>query len=399
MTRTPRIAIVGGGIGGLAAALALRLRGIEAVVYERASRLDDIGGRLNLSPNALKALRALGLEDAAIRMGFRSDFQVIRSWRSGRILSKLQRSGSIADRFGAAFLTVHRADLQQVIRRALPDDAVQLGRSCTGVETGPGGAIATFTDGSTVETDIVIGADGIHSAVRTSLFGADEPRFTGCVCWRGLVPVEALPAGSLSREMTSWWGPHGHVVHYPVRGGKLINFGAHHDSDGWMDESWTHECDPAEAITAYARRHPSLTQLFAAAPHHYKWALFDRDPLDVWGKGRISLLGDAAHPMLPYLGQGACMAMEDGCVLADVIAATPEDSEEALRRYERLRMPRTRRAQLGSRFRARENHLSSPLARLRRDLKLAWRYRFGRDNTPNQAAWIYDYDVNRAAGT
>jgi salicylate hydroxylase len=392
----PKVAIIGAGIGGLAAALALRRRGIEVAVHERAPALSEIGAGLNLSPNALKAFRALGIEDAAAAVGYQADYQVIRSWRSGRVLTRLQRSGSIAERFGAAFLTIHRADLQAIFRDALPDGALQLDRTCTGVEAGEDGAVARFATGSEIEADIVIGADGIHSVVRDALFGAIAPHFTGCVCWRGMVPRDALPDGFDAADMASWWGPHGHIVHYPVRRGELVNFVAHHDSDGWTGESWTHECDRAELMDTYARWHASLLRLIAASERYYKWALFDRDPLDQWGKGRISLLGDAAHPMLPYLGQGAGMAVEDGCVLAEMIAGMPDDPAGALRAYERLRMPRTRRAQLGSRHRAKENHLASPLARLRRDALLAWRYRFGRDNTPNRAAWIYDYDVATA---
>jgi salicylate hydroxylase len=264
---------------------------------------------------------------------------------------------------------------------------------CTAVETEESGARARFADGDDVEADVLIGADGIHSVVRASLFGPDEPRFTGCVCWRGLVPIEALPRDPRAAEMTAWWGPHGHVVHYLVRRGELVNFVAHYDSEAWTEESWTRECDRSELMETYARWNPWLLRLFESSERYYKWALYDRDPLDRWGKGCASLLGDAAHPMLPYLGQGACMAMEDGCVLADVLTRNPDNPAAALREYERLRMPRTRRAQLGSRHRAKENHLASPIARLWRDVRLAWRSRFGADRTALQAAWLYDYDV------
>jgi salicylate hydroxylase len=228
--------------------------------------------------------------------------------------------------------------------------------------------------------------------VRQSLFGPDVPKFTGCICWRGLVPREAL-TDARGAQMTAWWGPHGHVVHYPVRKGELVNFVAHHDSDAWTEESWTRECDRAELMQTYARWNDSLLRLFESSERYYKWALFDRDPLDAWGRGRVTLLGDAAHPMLPYLAQGAAMATEDGCILAECLASGT-DPAEGLRTYERLRMPRTRRAQLGSRARAKENHLPSAWARLKRDARLAFLARFGgRDTTPHQGAWIYDYDV------
>jgi 2-polyprenyl-6-methoxyphenol hydroxylase-like FAD-dependent oxidoreductase len=393
MARRPSVAIIGGGIGGLAACLALHRRGIAATVYEQAGHLSEIGAGLTLSPNALKAFRALGVEDAALTIGWQAAHQVIRSWRSGRVIARQSRQSGVADRFGATFLTIHRADLLDVFARALPQGAVRLDAACTGVAAGNGVAVVRFADGAEIEADVVVGADGIHSAVRESLFGPDAPHFTGCVCWRGLVPREALPASLRESDNTSWWGPNGHVVHYLVRRGELVNFVAHYNSDAWTEESWTRECDRAELMETYARWHPSLSRLFESSERYYKWALYDRDPLDAWGRGRATLLGDSAHPMLPYLGQGACMAVEDGCILAEALARTPEDPEAALRDYERLRMPRTRRAQIGSRFRAKENHLASPFARLRRDVGLALRSRFGTDKSPLQTAWLYDYDV------
>ena len=392
MARTPKVAIIGGGIGGLAAGLALHRRGIEVAVYEQAPVLSEIGAGLNLSPNALKAFRALGVEDDAIAIGFQADYQIIRSWRSGREITRQKRAG-VAAQFGADYLTIHRADLQSIFAAAIPESCLHLGAVCTGVEIGARSAVARFADGREIEADVIVGADGIRSAVRASLFGGDQPHFTGCVCWRGLVPIEAVAGNPRAREMTAWWGPHGHVVHYRVRRGELVNFVAHHDSAAWTEESWTRECDRAELMQTYAQWNESLLRLFESSERYYTWALFDREPLDSWGQGGVTLLGDAAHSMLPYLAQGAAMAVEDGCILADRLACLPEDPVAALRDYERLRMPRTRRAQLGSRQRAKENHLASPLARLARDVRLALRNRFATDNTPHQAAWLYDYDV------
>jgi salicylate hydroxylase len=190
---------------------------------------------------------------------------------------------------------------------------------------------------------MVIGADGIHSAVRDSLFGHIEPTFTGCICWRGMAPAETVSHLSNAGDMTAWWGPHGHVVHYPVRRGELINFVAHIDSDGWTEESWTYEVDRAELMETYARWNESLLRLIESSDRYYKWALFDRDPLESWGRGWVTPLGDSAHPMLPYLGQGACMAVEDGIVLAEAVKLSPDDLELALADYERLRNPRPAR--------------------------------------------------------
>jgi len=394
MPRAPRIAIIGGGIGGLAAALALERRGAEVTVYEQSPVHSEIGAGLNLTPNAIKAFRALGIEAAIEGIGSGSEFLVIRSWKSGRFISRTRR-GDFRKIFGAPNLTVHRADLLDVLRGALKTTAIRLGARCIAVEGGDRAAAARFADGSAIEADIVVGADGIHSVVRNSLFGADVPRFTGCICWRGMAPADAVPGDINTRDGTMWMGPHGHVVHYRVRRGELVNIVAHFDSDAWTEESWTRECDVAEVMTTYAEWNAALTRLYPCSTRWYKWALYDRDPLERWSKGRATLLGDSAHAMLPHLGQGAAMAIEDGCVLAAMVARHADDLGAALLAYERLRAPRTRAAVLGSRERAKENHLASPWARLKRDVKFALRERFGRDSTAFQAAWLYDYDVGR----
>ncbi len=192
MTRAPRIAIVGGGVGGLAAALALERHGAEIVVCEQSPALNEIGAGLNLSPNALLALRVLGVEDAVIALGCESDFLIIRSWKSGRIISRMRR-GAFRQQFGAPNLTVHRADLLDVLRRALKTVDFRLGARCIAAEECDRGAVARLADGSEIEADIIVGADGIHSVVRKSLFGPDAPRFTGCICWRGMAAANAVP--------------------------------------------------------------------------------------------------------------------------------------------------------------------------------------------------------------
>lgn len=393
MARKPRVLIIGGGIGGLTAAHALRERGIEVRVHEQATKLNDIGAGIQLSPNAIKAYRALGLEAEIGAIGFESEYQTIRSWRSGRIISRQPRKAVMRARYGAPYYTLHRADLLEVLGRTLPDTSLRLGIRCVGVEAGDRGAVARFDDGSEAEADVVVGADGIHSVTRSSLFGDEKPRFTGCICWRGLVPIEAVPKGISIADGTAWWGPHGHIVHYAVRRGELLNFVAHYESEAWTEESWTRECDRSELTETYAGWNDALLQLIACSERYYKWALYDRDPLERWNKGRATLLGDAAHAMLPYLAQGACMAIEDGYVLAAAIANAPEDVTAALAHYEAQRIARTRRTVLGSRFRAKENHLASPWKRLLRDVKIGFRDRFASDNTAFRAAWLYDYDV------
>jgi salicylate hydroxylase len=287
---------------------------------------------------------------------------------------------------------VHRADLLDVLAGALGATKVRLGARCVDVTSDGRGARARFADGSEIEADIIVGSDGLHSVVRKSLFGPEDPRFTGCICYRGLVAADKVPRDIYTPDGTMWMGPHGHVVHYWVRRGEILNIVAHFDSDAWTEESWTRECDRSELMETYARWNESLLRLYEIGDHWYKWALYDREPLPRWRQGRATLLGDSAHAMLPYLGQGACMAIEDGYVLARCVAGS-DDLDVALEHYETLRLPRTRRTVLGSRARAKENHLASPWARLKRDATFALRDWFGTDKTAFQADWLYSYDV------
>jgi salicylate hydroxylase len=397
MPRKPRVAIVGGGIGGLAAALALERRGAETIICEQSPALSEVGAGLNLTPNAVKALRSLGLEDKVYSIGAGSEFLMIRSWQSGRTISRMHR-GEFRRKFGAPNVGVHRADLLEILSEALRTTEIRLNARCVAVEGRARDAVARFADGSEIEADIVVGADGIHSAVRDSLFGADAPRFTGCICWRGMAAADAIPRDINVAEGAMWLGPHGHVVHYPVRRGELINIVAHFDSDAWTEESWTRQCDVSEVMTTYADWNSMLTRLYPCSTRWFKWALYDRDPLPRWNSGRATLLGDSAHAMLPYLGQGAAMAIEDGCVLAAMVARHGDDLDAALTDYERLRLPRTKAAVLGSRARARENHLTSRWAQLKRDVTLTLRDRLGLDRTAFNVAWLYGYDVAQEAG-
>ncbi len=393
MPRTPRIAIIGGGIGGLAAALALERRGAETIVCEQSGALSEIGAGLNLTPNAVKALRALDLEKETQAIAAETNFLNIRSWKSGRYISRTKR-GDFRQKFGAPNLSVHRADLLDVLAAALKTTQIRFGARCVAVEGNDNSAAARFADGSSIEADIVVGADGIHSVVRSSLFGADTPHFTGCICWRGMAPVDAVPSDINTEDGTMWMGPHGHVVHYPVRRGELLNIVAHIDSDAWTEESWTRQCDVSEVIETYAEWNSELTRVYPSSERWYKWALYDRDPLEHWTKGRATLLGDSAHAMLPYLGTGAGMAIEDAVVLGAAVGRESNDLSAALVAYEQLRVPRTKACVLGARARAKENHLASPWARLRRDIGFALRERFGgKDNTAFQVGWLYGYDV------
>ena len=341
----------------------------------------------------MKALRSLGLEQAVRDVAWESEYQLLRNWRTGSIIQKTPRTGPLLERFGATGCSVHRADLLDVLGGPLPQEIVHLGARCSGVESTANGAVARFTDGSEVEADVIVGADGIHSAVRSSLFGPDAPRFTGKICWRCLVPVDAIPGGLSSTDNGTWLGPHGAVVVYLVRRGELVNVVAHYDDDSWTEESWIREAPREEVIENYKGWDETLMRIFSASEKHYKWALYDREPMKQWTKGHITLLGDAAHPMLPYLGQGACQAMEDGCVLATALAKMPDDVEGALQLYERVRRPRANRVVLEARARGEDNHLVSPIAAWKRDMLIKLRQHFGSDRTGRGAGWIFEYDA------
>src|ERR1700728_2295306 len=390
-----RVAIIGGGIGGLAAANALSRAGIEVAVYEAAGALKEIGAGVALHPNAMKVLRAIGVEDNVRQVAGRSQWQVMRNWKTGRVIARTSRQQQAAS-FGTEGATVHRADLLDVLAAALPAGLVTLGKRCTQVVPDGDVAVARFADGSEIEADIIVGADGIHSPVRASLFGPDAPRFTGKICYRSVIRAGAVSGARPDTEGAEWRGPHGTIVLYPLRGEELINVVCHYDDESYRHESWVARCPGSEVLSRYAGWHESLLRLFAAGDTWYKWALYDRDPIPAWTAGRVTLLGDAAHPMLPYLGQGACQAIEDGAVLAAALSDRrfASDPVAALASYEQTRRPRASQVVLTARARGVSNHLTSPLAAFRRDVGIAVRKRFNRRDTDGRgAAWLAEYDA------
>jgi salicylate hydroxylase len=386
-----RVAVIGAGIGGLATAAALLRNGFDVRLHERAAQLSEIGAGIQLTPNAVKVLNALGCGPGLEEHGFRPLGITGLDWRSGRTLFRKPLIDICRERYGADYIHIHRADLHRILRALVPQDIIALGNGCTALD--PDSGTLTLADGRQETADVVIGADGIHSNVRGALFGDQPARFTGHVCWRSTVPVDG-PQPDLARpETTIWLGPDGHVVTYYVHGGKAINVIAILEAPDWVEESWTTPSSRDAMIAAFAGWHPRLHRLFALAPAVFKWGLFDRDPLPQWTRGRATLLGDAAHPMLPYLSQGAGMAIEDGYTLARLLARG-HVPEVALQNYERMRRPRTSRVQLASREQGRTFHLASPWARLRRDVKFAVRNLTSRDKG-FETDWLYAHDVTR----
>lgn len=343
-----RVLIAGGGIGGLAAALALLEKGIDVEVYEQARELKEVGAGVQLAANGTRVLHALGLSEELKALSCEAQGKEIRHWRTGETWKLFDLGPASIERYGFPYFTVYRPDLLEVLARAVrrfKPDAIHLGARCAGLEQDTAAVTLKLQDGA-VSGDALVGADGVHSAIRQALFGADRPAFTGVIAWRGIVPMERLPKHMARMVGSNWVGPGGHVVHYPLRAGKLMNFVGALERADWQVESWSARGTNAELLADFRGWHEDIQAFIREIDTPYKWALMVRPPLDRWSVGRVTLLGDAAHSMLPFLAQGAVMAVEDGYVLARCLAAHPV--EEALRRYEAARRERTRRTVEGS---------------------------------------------------
>ncbi|MBP6013392.1 MAG: FAD-dependent monooxygenase [Alphaproteobacteria bacterium] len=343
--------IAGGGIGGVTAALSLLDAGIDVELYERTSVFGEVGAGIQISPNGVKVLERLGLKSALDALAFRPEALEMRHGKSGaRIFSIPMREEAIR-RFGAPYYHVHRADLMSILSKALrtrAPNAVHMDKDVQGYTQSARSVTFTFTDGSRAQGDVAIGADGIHSAVRTQMLGAMPARFTGNVAWRVVVPAASLPPNLVPPTACVWVGPGRHAVTYYLRRGELVNFVGVVEREGWQNESWTelgHKADLAADFQGFAK---PITSIIEQAANCYRWALFDREPLEEWCRGRVTLLGDACHPMLPFLAQGAVMSIEDAWVLARHLKGAA-DVPAALKAYEAARKPRTSRAQHGAR--------------------------------------------------
>lgn len=352
MSNNNTIGIVGAGIGGLAAAIALRRAGHDVVVFEQAKQFARVGADINLTPNAVRAMDGLGIGDAARVTAARPSHRISRSYDSGEETSRLEMAETAEQKYGAPQLTIHRADLLAALADLFPAERVQLGKRAQKISQNGEGVEVAFEDGTSVKLAALIGADGIHSVVRTAMFGAESPRFTGIVAYRAVVPADRLQGVPNLGAFTKWWGPNpqSQIVTFPLNRGKDIFIFATTPQDTWHLESWTAPGSVEELRDQYKDYHGEARALLDACDTVLKTALYERDPMTSWTQGRMALLGDAAHPMLPFMAQGAGMAIEDAVVLARHLeGVSTQDLPGALRRYERARIERTSQIQLGSR--------------------------------------------------
>jgi salicylate hydroxylase len=384
MTSSCRIAIIGGGLAGLAAANAMRSFGMAAEVFEAAPALGEIGAAVNASPQAVKALQAIGVGDEVAAVGYRSPGIQTRNMQTGEFLEFNDRMKAAA-RYGAPYYTFHRADLLDALARKLDSRAIHLGHRLTGLEERHAGTRLTFANGANVEAEIVIGADGIRSVIRHALYGDDTPTYTGQMVWRALlnasdVPEEVLePTGHIQ-----WTGPGCHLLAYYIRDRKLVNIVTQEDTDKWVEEGWSTRGDPDEMRASFPNPEPRLEKLLSLVTACSKWGLFTRPLTQNWGRGRVELIGDAAHAMLPNAGQGACQAFEDAYILARWLDAC-SDPAEAFANFRRIRIPRVHGVQRLSFSNARFKHMRDAAAQKQSIAA-------GTGSVHGNSDWVWGYD-------
>ncbi|WP_405792416.1 FAD-dependent monooxygenase [Streptomyces sp. NBC_01506] len=392
-----RVAVAGAGIAGLTFVAALRRAGVDCHVYEQTQHLAEVGAGVQLAPNATRLLRRLGLGERLRDVAVAPRAIEMRRWDDGTLLQRTPLGDECHSRFGAPYYTVHRADLHSALLSLVPPDQVHLGARCVAVTQDTDAAVLHMSDGSTVAADLVVGADGIHSVAREQLV-ADRPRYSGQTIYRGLVSADRVRHLLAEPRVRLWLGPDRHCVCYPVSAGRQVSFGATVAASDWREESWSARGDAAELVAAYEGWHPDVVQLLGAARTVSRWALHDRDSVDRLGSGRVTVIGDAAHPMLPFQAQGANQAIEDAFVLAVCLADAGTGTgtgglSAALRRYERIRLARTTRIQGRSRNNAKTFHLADGDAQRRRDT--AAQTSSGLDGHE----WLFGYDAEHAATT
>jgi salicylate hydroxylase len=390
-----KVAIVGGGIGGLVLALALRERGIGFEIYEQAAELREIGAGVALSANGTRELRRLGVAAHLEAVSVIPSALVIRRWNTGEVIADhpIGRGGAYEATFGAPYYGVHRVALLQALADRLEGEGLNLGRRCVSVEERRSDAELRFADGASASADLVVGADGIHSVVRPHVDGEVRARFSGTVGYRGLVAVDDIPSLPDPTPLQFWAGPGRHLLHYAIDGGRTVNFLAVVRVQAWTNEEWMERCPVGDVVDAFAGWHPAVTEMVGGTDVAARWALHDLQPLSRWHTNRAVVLGDAAHGMVPHQGQGANQTIEDAIVLADELAEVrgAGDLVFALQRYTQRRRTRTVAVQWASRRTADLMHLPDGPQTAARDAVFA--------DADSELAWIHSYDAHTPVTT
>lgn len=393
MARKPHVLIAGAGIGGLTAALSLLQRGYDVDVYEQASKLLEFGAGIQIAANGSRVLIALGLEEQMKRVVCEAAGKEVRIWNTGQRFKLFDLGEDSIRRFGAPYWFVHRGDLHAILRDAvlaLKKDAIHTSSRCVGFEEQGDRVVLKLEGGREVEGDCVVGADGVHSRLRQQMFDIGKTEFMGIIAWRGLAPRKELSPELQRLVGTNWVGPGGHVITYPVHGGELLNFVGFGERTDWTEENWNTPGTKAECAADFQNWNPLIHEIIEKVDQPYKWALVGRAPLQTWTQGRVTLMGDACHPTLPFLAQGAIMAIEDGYVLARCLDAYP-DVTEALTRFQQARVERATKIVNGSTAAGQRFHnpvLADP------DAAVGYMEReWAPDKTRTRYDWLFEYDA------
>jgi salicylate hydroxylase len=383
-----RITIVGGGIGGLTLGLALREQGLEADIYEQADELREVGAAVALSANATRFYEHIGLGETFSGVAFEINTLIHRDGRSGKVIGKHSGRPSYRSQFGAPYWGVHRADLQKILSGTLGMERIHLNKRLVDLAQTADEVTLRFTDGSTAKANFVVAGDGARSTVRQWMLGYDDALYSGCSAFRGIVPPELLDKLPDPGAIQFWMGPGGHLLHYPIGNGDQNFFLVERHPSPWPAREWTMPANEGDQLRHFKEWHPAITQMIKAVPISPRWGLFHRPPLSRWSKGRVTLIGDAAHALVPHHGQGANQSIEDAVVLARCLAETdPTSYAQAQDRYERLRRGRTRKVQYASISTADVLHLPDGPAADTRNARLATY-----EGIHHHLAWIHEFD-------